>query len=398
MLLRCFTLLSGSLALTIASAAAITSASNPQPFLAVHGGIYSIDSLWIGETLNDAKARLDSLRDQPKINVKLDPGECVLGTQQDWLTAHDPRPNSKCATAIELTGKNYDLTVSFVEDYPNNPGQMCVSSIKYVPHGFAVTPGTAQSDYSAANVFRALTQASLSQVPQFYDDSGLDPAYLQLYFSQATTCYRENNCFTGYDRCMQAAQCAQVVAARDSVQSTQPTTYIQIIAQPYVTQQGAYAFRARYEGLPGWPSILGASPSPRPAPCSTDAILAAPQITYNIGSVTTKNKETVPSALVSNGKILACHGLVCLLAFPLSADGYEVAGFFHASGGWREIWRVRAPKNYSPKGDEQVVTDLQSVLEFKTYNEGWINVPAPATPKPTLKPKSQKLSPANVPH
>jgi|HubBroStandDraft_4_1064222.scaffolds.fasta_scaffold00036_3 hypothetical protein len=366
-----------TLAVTLtASISATSSAADAGPQLSADRMPYEIDSLHIGQSYADAEGALSKLRDQMDKHGQFDPEviKCLDENADNIVSGRERHPKGHCVKTLKFTTRDLDITVGFVEDYPNHPRQMCVGSIEYDQRGF-------QDDPRAFATAIPLSFPSLgTPVPQSTPDNNLTTAISNLYFYDAPVCRRENNCFTIADQCKIAPECAEVTADSDSADDT-ATAYVRIIAKPYVTQQTAYynvgIEEARERTIPGFNEtepLVGA----KVGTCKTYAFLVPPQVKYAVDDGLKKRSlAEIPKPMPPTDpnfptfRLAACSTWVCLLEYQRTENAdktVEVDAFYRASGEWKPIWVLRGPCPLE-------LSELQDLINHHRPNDGWVESP-----------------------
>lgn len=349
-----------------------TPTATPPPTL----GPLPVASIWPGQNFSDvalALARLDQTKNERHIRIDYTRGECVSERAEDILVGNKRRKKS-CFSEIRLTGQDYDLTVNLIEDYPNNPGKMCVYSVEYDPHNFQ----------NNASAFIDATDRTYGPAP-FKDDSTLDGEITREYPSPLPTCYRENNCFTPIDQCLVAERCREVSASRTPVRSADPTTYVRSQAHPYQVQQTAYATIATEAALEQSAHALNAVATPSPAAmpiCSIAAILIPPWVAAYADKLPDVALPRSPDNLPPHTKVLTANTNRLLIEEYSEASGFEIITYLRASGEWKVIWRIQGPTALSAGAFKELVARQRG-------NDGWSEEPIGnnyTPPSPSVSP------------
>jgi hypothetical protein len=331
---------------------------------------FPVESIWPGQTFEDAKAQIETLRrerNERHIRIEYAREKCV-DESSDEIAGRHTWGSGHCFSAIKLTGEDYDLTVNFVEDYPNHPGQMCVASIEYDQLAFHNNG----LGFDGGLAFVKVTDQQLgTPLPEFRDDSQLDSEISRRYLYGMTRCYRANNCFTAANKCMMAEQCLEVSAARDNVQGSGPTIYVKVVAFPYEVQQNAYVDAATEDALDGkihvYPAFSAPSPASDQPVCSTAALLVPPLVSGHLDKLQTSpdaSSREVPLKYIEGAMLTACDPKLCMMEYKRS-DHYEIVTFFKASGQWEEIWRVQGPFELND------LAEIRALLKHQRANDGW---------------------------
>jgi hypothetical protein len=358
----------------------------------------AVDGIYPGQTYQAAEDRLRQLRRaRVERNIRIEDVhvKCLSEERDDLVTGRARHRRGSCVDTIKFTGRDFDLIVSLVEDYPNNPNQMCVSSIEYDQRGFQNESDTFLS--TMEQLYKNPKWLYGTPAPEHNADADLSSEITRVYFGDAPLCHHENNCFDNADRCLTAPVCVVVRADKAPADATVAAYHVEMVAKPYINQQNAFhnadlanATKLRFlSTLSSLPSVSLRFDDRKPR-CETRAYLVPPLVKSaadELAELPPKEtpkitpKETPQGGLdyfkVSVGGQRTdrtfCSDYVCLREFDLASGGVEILGYYLASGTWKPIWALQGPDDLGLEG-------LRALIEYRTPNDGWSE--SPETPRP----------------